>query len=153
MRNVSFQNNDNHGSFSEHALNYTDLASSKYYDEITETYSDPCQNPRMVSKIEPFASTILGIWQGSLIMHELLFWIHNQKKNNFEEEHVPPKVIDFNLLSTRQRHAHDIVVKNLNDDKQLLMKLVGQVGSCKSLLIGSSHQLLGNLINSRPKPS
>ena len=86
-------------------------------------------------------------------MHELLFRIHNQKKNNFEEEHVPPKVIDSNLLSTRQRHAHDIVVKNLNDDKQLLMKLVGQVGSCKSLLIGSSHQLLGNLINSRPKPS
>lgn len=86
-------------------------------------------------------------------MHELLFWIHNQKKNNFEEEHVPPKVIDSNLLSTRQRHAHDIVVKNLNDDKQLLMKLVGQAGSYKSLLIDSPHQLLGNLINSRPKPS
>ena len=85
--------------------------------------------------------------------HELPFWIHNQKRNTFEEQSVYPKVIGTNVLSTRRRHAHDNTVKNLNDKKQVLIKVARQAGSCKNLLIDSLHKSLGNPINSTPNHS
>ena len=94
-----------------------------------------------------------GLWVRLLIMREIPFWIRNQKINTFEEEIIPPKVNGSNLLSTRQIYFHDNVVKNLNDNKQLLMTVAGQASSCKNLQIDSLRQLLGNPINSRPNPS
>ena len=59
--NVSFQNNDNYGSFSKHDLNFVDLANLKYYAEIAEAYFHLRQTSKNVSKMESFASSILHI--------------------------------------------------------------------------------------------
>ena len=77
--------------------------------------------------------------------HKVSFWIESQKKNTSEVEKIPRKVINTNLLNKRQRLAYDIVVKNLNNNKQLLMIVTDQSGSCKSFLIDNLCQLNGSM--------
>lgn len=111
LANVTFQNNDNHGSRSEIILSYVNLARSKYNAEL---------------------------------IHEIHFWNENQKRNTSEKEKIPAKVTDSNLLNIKQRLAFDTFAKSLNDNKQLLMIIKGQVGYSKSFLIISLSQILGD---------
>ena len=76
--------------------------------------------------------------------HEMLFWIENQKRNTSVEERIPQKVIDTNLVNKGQRLVYDIVEKNLNDNKQLLMIVTFQAGSGNSFAIDPLCQLLGD---------
>ena len=71
--------------------------------------------------------------------HKVSFWIGSL--NTSEEEKIPRKVINTNLLNKRLRFGCDIVVKNLNN--KLLMIVTAQSGSCKSFLIDNLCQLNG----------
>ena len=72
----------------------------------------------------------------------MLFSIENQKRNTSEEERIPQKVTDTNLVNKGQRLACDIVEKNLNDNNYRWSPY--QAGSGNSFAIDPLCQLLGD---------
>lgn len=79
------------------------------------------------------------------LLRKCIFRLKIKQRNTSEEERIPRKIIVINLLNKRQRLAYYIVVKNVNDNKQLLMIVTGQAGCGKSILIDFLPQLLGEL--------
>ena len=79
------------------------------------------------------------------LLRKCIFRLKIKQRKTSEEERIPRKIIVINLLNKRQRLAYYIVVKNVNDNKQLLMIVTGQAGCGKSILIDFLLQLLGEL--------